>query len=286
MLRRSSRSDKARQALHISSATSRRPGPSAGPFPWSPPGMMQCRERHSSTKAVVMASGILLLRLVMGIVLFAHGAQKLFGWFGGYGLAGTAGFFGGLRFRMPKVAVVIGRRLRGVGPALRRRLPHAARRPADRFDDGRCRRLGAHQERPLRHEQRLRVQPPDLDGRGRRVRDRARPVLARQRARLVATTSRGSGGASASPWSRSPAARSFSPRGIPRRPRRRRRPRRASCPAHGGCERLRLYPALHWAVGLPGLTLKGGLGCCLHANAKLGLAGRSRWCARSRRVCR
>ena len=54
-----------------------------------------------------MASGILLLRLVVGIVLFAHGAQKLFGWFGGYGLAGTAGFFGGLRFRMPKAAVVV-----------------------------------------------------------------------------------------------------------------------------------------------------------------------------------
>ena len=54
-----------------------------------------------------MASGILLLRLVVGIVLFAHGAQKLFGWFGGYGLAGTAGFFGGLRFRMPKATVVV-----------------------------------------------------------------------------------------------------------------------------------------------------------------------------------
>jgi len=33
------------------------------------------------------------LRLVLGVIMTAHGAQKLFGWFGGYGLEGTAGFF-------------------------------------------------------------------------------------------------------------------------------------------------------------------------------------------------
>ncbi len=33
------------------------------------------------------------LRLVLGFTMAAHGAQKLFGWFGGYGLQGTAGFF-------------------------------------------------------------------------------------------------------------------------------------------------------------------------------------------------
>jgi len=32
-------------------------------------------------------------RLVMGIVYFAHGAQKALGWFGGYGFSGTMGFF-------------------------------------------------------------------------------------------------------------------------------------------------------------------------------------------------
>jgi len=37
--------------------------------------------------------GMLLLRLVVGAIMFGHGAQKLFGWFGGYGLAGTGGFF-------------------------------------------------------------------------------------------------------------------------------------------------------------------------------------------------
>ncbi|MBL1081040.1 DoxX family membrane protein [Streptomyces actinomycinicus] len=36
--------------------------------------------------------GLLLLRLGTGGVLFAHGAQKLFGWFGGHGLEGTGQF--------------------------------------------------------------------------------------------------------------------------------------------------------------------------------------------------
>lgn len=36
---------------------------------------------------------ITLLRLLFGIVFFAHGAQKALGWFGGYGFAGTMGFF-------------------------------------------------------------------------------------------------------------------------------------------------------------------------------------------------
>ena len=34
-------------------------------------------------------------RLVVGVVFFAHGDQKALGWFGGYGFAGTMGFFTG-----------------------------------------------------------------------------------------------------------------------------------------------------------------------------------------------
>src|SRR6202047_430345 len=37
--------------------------------------------------------GITILRLVLGVVFFAHGAQKMLGWFGGYGFSGTMGFF-------------------------------------------------------------------------------------------------------------------------------------------------------------------------------------------------
>ena len=46
-----------------------------------------------------MDAGLLLARLVVGLVMAAHGSQKLFGWFGGYGLAGTGGFFESLGFR-------------------------------------------------------------------------------------------------------------------------------------------------------------------------------------------
>jgi putative oxidoreductase len=45
-----------------------------------------------------MAIGLLILRLAVGLTMVAHGAQKLFGWFGGYGLAGTGGFMEQLGF--------------------------------------------------------------------------------------------------------------------------------------------------------------------------------------------
>jgi putative oxidoreductase len=45
-----------------------------------------------------MSIGLLILRLVVGLTLAGHGTQKLFGWFGGYGLAGTAGFLEQLGF--------------------------------------------------------------------------------------------------------------------------------------------------------------------------------------------
>ena|ERR1700687_5635842 len=34
-----------------------------------------------------------ILRFVLGVIFFAHGAQKMLGWFGGYGFTGTMGFF-------------------------------------------------------------------------------------------------------------------------------------------------------------------------------------------------
>ncbi len=45
------------------------------------------------------SAGVLALRLVIGLGMAAHGSQKLFGWFGGHGIAGTGGFFEMLGFR-------------------------------------------------------------------------------------------------------------------------------------------------------------------------------------------
>jgi putative oxidoreductase len=34
-----------------------------------------------------------IVRLMLGLVMFPHGAQKMLGWFGGHGFSGTMGFF-------------------------------------------------------------------------------------------------------------------------------------------------------------------------------------------------
>lgn len=46
-----------------------------------------------------MSAALLIVRIILGLGLAAHGAQKLFGWFGGHGIAGTGGFFEQLGFR-------------------------------------------------------------------------------------------------------------------------------------------------------------------------------------------
>jgi putative oxidoreductase len=78
-----------------------------------------------------MDTGILLGRVVLGLLMAAHGSQKLFGWFSGHGLAATSGFFEQLGFRPGRLfafAAAFGEVLSGtlvalglfgpVGPAL------------------------------------------------------------------------------------------------------------------------------------------------------------------------
>jgi putative oxidoreductase len=46
-----------------------------------------------------MALGLLIGRLIVGLGMASHGAQKVFGWFGGYGPKGTGGYFESVGFR-------------------------------------------------------------------------------------------------------------------------------------------------------------------------------------------
>src|SRR3954470_17344334 len=50
-----------------------------------------------------MDLALLVLRLVVGLLFVGHGAQKLFGIFGGHGLAGTAGFFESIGLRPGRI---------------------------------------------------------------------------------------------------------------------------------------------------------------------------------------
>ena len=50
---------------------------------------MKCLKKLTFTEA---GYGLTILRIILGIVFMAHGSQKLFGLFGGYGLEGTGKF--------------------------------------------------------------------------------------------------------------------------------------------------------------------------------------------------
>lgn len=52
-----------------------------------------------ATTLQTVSIGLLLARLVVGLLMAAHGTQKLFGWFGGYGLTSTGEFMVQLGFR-------------------------------------------------------------------------------------------------------------------------------------------------------------------------------------------
>ena len=49
-----------------------------------------------------MSLGLLIIRLVIGVLMVGHGTQKLFGWFGGGGPEGTGGMLASLGYPHPK----------------------------------------------------------------------------------------------------------------------------------------------------------------------------------------
>ena len=65
-----------------------------------------------------MSVGMLILRVVVGLLFIGHGTQKLFGWFGGGGPEGTSGFFGSLGYRSPRTMALVGGLTETVGGAL------------------------------------------------------------------------------------------------------------------------------------------------------------------------
>ena len=50
-----------------------------------------------------MDVALLVLRVVIGLYLIGHGTQKLFGWLGGPGIAGTQGMMSSMGFRPPQI---------------------------------------------------------------------------------------------------------------------------------------------------------------------------------------
>jgi uncharacterized membrane protein YphA (DoxX/SURF4 family) len=76
-----------------------------------------------------MEIGVLILRVVVGLLFAGHGAQKLFGWFGGQGLAGHTAFMEKLSLRPARfwaLVSALGEFLGGLGFAAGLLTPLAA----------------------------------------------------------------------------------------------------------------------------------------------------------------
>jgi putative oxidoreductase len=77
----------------------------------------------------LVSAGLLIIRVVLGLTVFAHGAQKLLGWFGGRGLAGEKAMIAGLGVRpvwLFAVLNTLGEFLGGLGLAAGFLTPFAA----------------------------------------------------------------------------------------------------------------------------------------------------------------
>ncbi|SDX94464.1 DoxX family protein [Paenibacillus sp. CF384] len=66
----------------------------------------------------MLALGLLIIRVVIGLLFIGHGAQKLFGWFGGYGPKGTGGWMESIGMKPGVLMAVAAGLMELVGGAL------------------------------------------------------------------------------------------------------------------------------------------------------------------------
>lgn len=85
-------------------AISSAPHESIAPVSTRPLRLRGALVRLLETRASVVP---MILRVTLGGVIFAHGLQKVFGWFGGYGIDGTMSFFASIGIPAPLGALVI-----------------------------------------------------------------------------------------------------------------------------------------------------------------------------------
>lgn len=66
----------------------------------------------------MLSVGLLIVRVVIGLIFVGHGTQKLFGWFGGYGPKGTGGWMESIGIRPGILMAVIAGLMEAVGGLL------------------------------------------------------------------------------------------------------------------------------------------------------------------------
>jgi putative oxidoreductase len=62
---------------------------------------------NASTPKRMADTGLFLIRAILAVVFIYHGSQKLFGWFGGYGIEGTAGWMASVGIPFPTFSTLM-----------------------------------------------------------------------------------------------------------------------------------------------------------------------------------
>ncbi len=68
----------------------------------------ECKKKSSPLEGITLSDwGFLFVRLALGVVFFAHGAQKVLGWYGGHGIAATLTMFGHMGIPAPLAIIAM-----------------------------------------------------------------------------------------------------------------------------------------------------------------------------------